>query len=625
MCDRVALADIIGSWRLPQGQVQWLRTIRSIPLGGPMHPAPEAPIGFLSYAHFPNPQEQAKLDALRERLETEVYNQTGDPFRIFQDRRDIQWGEAWQRRIESSIDNAAFLIPVLTPSFFRSPHCRAELARFIRRERELDTDDLIRPIYYINCPELDDDTRINGDPLLKEIAARQYIDFRKLRFANQHSASYARKVAEIAEMLTHAIRTSRESDRSGDAPESSRIAEEPSSTKSAEPNTALISSAAGLSGVFQNWSHCQDEILRELTTSISMRVFAQIGQSILSRSALIFNALEHPRSDSRIKILHAGLTNPYVGERSALLRGADYREWREDIEYIQRVGARLKARLGNQIEIRQHNEGYIWRLFIFDDFAYVQPYIYESDNAQQAPVFKFSRLKAPDGVSSNSSSLYNTFARYFDLRWEECAARPSSLDEMIREGQRAVVVALAQDSGRRLFVIHQKLLDSQERTLEFNYIGGKRARSESWADALQREAREEIGSELIVKSSSYTRDLTSEAEFEPLHLTDAPRPYFLYRRTRAGSTEERKDDVLWIIGYEAGVPVGALLAPSNEIAALVTMSPELLRRTGRESITYDEIARAEDGSSVIVRPDIAFDYDRVAKPAHLASLSVKIW
>jgi 8-oxo-dGTP pyrophosphatase MutT (NUDIX family) len=192
---------------------------------------------------------------------------------------------------------------------------------------------------------------------------------------------------------------------------------------------------------------------------------------------------------------------------------------------------------------------------------------------------------------------------------------------MMTDGQRAVVVALAQDSGQRLFVIHEKRLKQNDPTLEFNYIGGKRRLDEEWVKAMQREAREEIGTELIVKPSSYTRDLTSEAEFEPLHLTDEPTPYFVYRRTRGSAIE----DVLWIIGYEARIPPGALIEPSHEIAAIVTLSPELLRRAAREVITYEQIASAGDGSSIIVRPDVVFDYKRIAKPAHLAALSVRIW
>src|ERR1700683_4969159 len=176
---------------------------------GNMNPAHEVPIVLISYSHFTSPPEQAKLDALRERLETEVYNQTGDPFRIFQDRRDIQWGEAWERRIETSIDSAAFLIPILTPAFFKSSHCRPELAGFIRRERQLGSDQLIRPIYYITCQELEDDDRAIGDQLIKTIATKQYADFRKFRFSNVQSAVYARNIAEIAEMLAGAIRKSR--------------------------------------------------------------------------------------------------------------------------------------------------------------------------------------------------------------------------------------------------------------------------------------------------------------------------------------------------------------------------------------------------------------------------------
>jgi hypothetical protein len=68
-----------------------------------------------------------------------------------------------------------------------------------------------------------------------------------------------------------------------------------------------------------------------------------------------------------------------------------------------------------------------------------------------------------------------------------------------------------------------------------------------------------------------------------------------------------------------------LIAPSHEIAAIVTLSPELLRRTAREAITYDQIMNAGDGGSITVRPDVTFDYGRTAKPARLAALSVRIW
>jgi 8-oxo-dGTP pyrophosphatase MutT (NUDIX family) len=592
-----------------------------------MPDVPDLPIGFMSYAHIPSQPEQLRLDGFREKLETEVHLQTGDPFRIFQDRRDIQWGEAWQRRIETSIDSAALLIPILTPAFFKSRNCKAELERFLQRERELECDDLIRPVYYITCPVIEGNESEQDDPLVKIIKERQYVDCRRIRFSAPESAYSTRRVAELGGMIAQSIQTSRAASKNGAAEAKVKIG-----GKQDYPVPSGISisrvdlpSAAGLVGVFESWPQCQDEVLRELTESQSIKVFAQIGKSVLSGAAVIFNALEHLGPDSRVQILHAGVTNPYVSESSALRRGADYREWREDIEYVRTHGDRLRARLGSRLEIREHLEGYLWRLFIFDDLAYLQPYSHRSDNAQKAPVFKFSRLSGPTGGSVDLDSLYHMFAQFFDLKWEECAASPVNLHNMIDVDQRASVVALAQDSGRRLFVIPTRLLERNGRELEFHYIGGKRGRDESWIDALQREAREEIGTELIVRSSTITRDLTTDAEFEPLHLSDNPRPYFVYKRTRENPREAPDADILWVVGYEARIPSGALIEPCQEIAAVVSLSADLLRRCAREIITYRQIADATDGSSIVVHSGVSFDYGRIAKPAHLASLSVKVW
>ncbi len=65
----------------------------------------------------------------------EVSVQTGEDFEVFQDRDAILWGQNWKERIEDSLNEVTFLIAIITPSFFRSPHCRNELKRFIDRER----------------------------------------------------------------------------------------------------------------------------------------------------------------------------------------------------------------------------------------------------------------------------------------------------------------------------------------------------------------------------------------------------------------------------------------------------------------------------------------------------------
>jgi 8-oxo-dGTP pyrophosphatase MutT (NUDIX family) len=342
-----------------------------------------------------------------------------------------------------------------------------------------------------------------------------------------------------------------------------------------------------------------------------------MGKSVLSGSAIIYDALERSRDDAEIKILHAGMRNPYLSERIALNRESLYREWREDIQYATTVGRRLQSHLKPRLELREHSEGYVWRLFIFDDKAYVQPYLHPSDNARRAPVLRFDRNQQNNG---EGNSLYAMFDAYFDLKWEECAPTPTRLDDMVGAGDATAVAALVQRSGTWVFVIPRRFMELEGDELPFHSIGGKRKPGETWVEALQREAREEVGSGLEIQSCVQTRDITTSAEFEPLQLIDDPQPYCVYKRTKTVDPEVLEPEVLWIVGFEATLPGTARIAPRSEIAAIVHLSPEMLRRTARERITYGQIRRARDGSGIQVGQGIDFDDGRVAVPAGLAAL-----
>src|SRR5215211_1349059 len=98
---------------------------------------------LMSYAHSDDTDRH--LTTFRERLSQEVQVQTGLEFPIFQDIKDIHWGQTWQQRINNSLDEITFLIPIITPSFFKSDACRAELKRFVEREKRLGRNDLILP------------------------------------------------------------------------------------------------------------------------------------------------------------------------------------------------------------------------------------------------------------------------------------------------------------------------------------------------------------------------------------------------------------------------------------------------------------------------------------------------
>ena len=91
--------------------------------------------GFLSYAGLDNKYEDGAVSAFRERLEAAVRQWTGRrDFQIFQDTKDIQWGEKWRDKLRSALKDTFLLIPIMTPLYFMSEPCREEWELFVQRE-----------------------------------------------------------------------------------------------------------------------------------------------------------------------------------------------------------------------------------------------------------------------------------------------------------------------------------------------------------------------------------------------------------------------------------------------------------------------------------------------------------
>jgi len=175
-------------------------------------------LAFMSYVNLDDQHEQGRLTRFRECLSGEVRMQTGEAFDIFQDRKDIAWGQQWQERINQSLDAVTFLIPIITPAFFRSDACREELERFLKREEEQGRRDLILPVYYVKCPVLQDKAKRKHDPLAQTLAARQYADWRDLRFEEFTSPQLRKALAKMAEQIVEALERS-EAEASRQQPE----------------------------------------------------------------------------------------------------------------------------------------------------------------------------------------------------------------------------------------------------------------------------------------------------------------------------------------------------------------------------------------------------------------------
>jgi parallel beta-helix repeat protein len=163
----------------------------------------KTPVAFMSYAHADDKDNQ--VTKLRKGLSAEAQMQIGSEFPIFQDRDDIKWGQNWRERIDDSVDQVTFLIPIITPSFFNSTQCRGELERFIEREKKLKRNDLILPVYFVDTPLLNDPERRRTDELAEVIASRQYADWRKLRSKSFSTQQVKAALIELAEQIRDAL------------------------------------------------------------------------------------------------------------------------------------------------------------------------------------------------------------------------------------------------------------------------------------------------------------------------------------------------------------------------------------------------------------------------------------
>lgn len=385
-----------------------------------------------------------------------------------------------------------------------------------------------------------------------------------------------------------------------------------------------LAEQTGIVKIFPHFRACEKEILSELKASSEVRIFLQIGRTVLAGNANFYEQIaEAIRPETRVRILHADPESPYLSERTAHERGSRYNVWLADLDHAVKKVETLAGSGKAKIEGRQHKEGYVWRLFIFDDFAYAQPYLYSRNNSENAPVLKLSQWKETDGSKEeNVNSLYKAFCAYFDFKWEEYLPQVHKLESIIPAEDVCVVAAVIRYHQFYIFAVPRRYISRPGREVPFHGVGGKRAPAEGWIEALEREIAEEIGIAVSVGAAARTRYLTTGAELEAISLSDAPRPYCIYKRTRDADPNFAHPEVLWIVGFEAEAKINNLdqLKPGSEVGALVVLTGEMLRRTLHDPLTYESLSKAADGSRVILGEGVNLDISRRAVPAGLATI-----
>ena len=176
----------------------------------------------------------------------------------------------------------------------------------------------------------------------------------------------------------------------------------------------------GIAEVFNNLESCKTDMQAEFKKANNIRLLLQIGRREIGESdASYFGVLarEKNQPNAKIRVLRASKESPFMSEERAKVRGANIRRWREDIRRLANEIDILRDELGIKIEDREHSEPFLWRIFLFDDVAYISAYLHQSDNDQKAVVYKLIK---------SEKSLYAIFDKYFEYLWAKGSAGDST-------------------------------------------------------------------------------------------------------------------------------------------------------------------------------------------------------
>ncbi|MFI6583208.1 toll/interleukin-1 receptor domain-containing protein [Embleya sp. NPDC050493] len=166
----------------------------------------EHPVGFWSYTHRDDELDDGRIRRLAQSIGDEFEIITGEELKVFVDKKSIEWGDGWRIRIDTALTSSTFLIPIITPRYFKSQQCRREIITFAGHAASLGLDELLLPIHYVNVPELTDNK--DEDEVIALIRKRQWVDWRDLRLEDEKSPEYRKAINQLAARLSKILEES---------------------------------------------------------------------------------------------------------------------------------------------------------------------------------------------------------------------------------------------------------------------------------------------------------------------------------------------------------------------------------------------------------------------------------
>jgi hypothetical protein len=158
-------------------------------------------VAFWSYVRQDDGGDHGRISALADDLREQYRIQTAEVLGLFLDRESIEWGEAWKERIDTAIAGTTFFIPIITPSYLRSPECRRELLKFAREAERLGLTQLLLSIYWVSVADLEGNPEESDDEVIRLVAKYNWLDLREERLEERNSSGYRKAVTTLAERL----------------------------------------------------------------------------------------------------------------------------------------------------------------------------------------------------------------------------------------------------------------------------------------------------------------------------------------------------------------------------------------------------------------------------------------
>lgn len=174
-----------------------------------------------------------------------------------------------------------------------------------------------------------------------------------------------------------------------------------------------------------------------------------------------------------------------------------------------------------------------------------------------------------------------------------------------------------------VFVIPKRYIQENPSLVQFHAASGKVRYGETPHAALIREIAEEIQCSATIKNAERTLVMSSRSDIGELSLENRPVPSYVYKRIRSNPVNQSQS-ISWLLGYEVLLAPETSPQPRNEIAALLSLSKQMLDESVSRRLRVGEIMSACDGSKIVVAEGVTISPDAVLTPTGLASILASI-